>query len=882
MISGLQWILSSSILIGIVLAVRVLVRNRVSLRLRYALWLVVAVRLLVPVQLFHAPVSPGQVTRNLTEQMGEMEFYAVQTEKMELPEQDVQGMLDRLGPDTVLAVGYHGQSVLGVDITYATGCDVLEEDGVYTYAFYAKLPQLLEWVWIVGTGILLLMLLVSNLRFSRELKRDRRSMEVEGCPLPVYVVDGLFSPCLFGLFRPAIYLTPEGAEENARSHVLAHELTHYAHKDHIWALVRCLCLAVHWFNPLVWLAVFLSKRDSELACDEGAVARLGEEQRIPYGRTLVNLVSHGWGDPRELLSCSTAMKEGEKTVQQRIRLLIKHPETKKTALFAVVAVVALAAVFAFAGADGEEWDGTAGYGRFRNQVENTQKIYVGQPLYSSVLYPDGITDEDLLAQAKDILGNAHDLLTPMEEETDDAAFHSYTLSFGENWQEGDSSYWLYNTETGCYVLSIEQRDGDLYWEPVAVLPPDSHQKLVDLARQQYDRNWEKFAAGEYALTQAELTWFQEEFFNGDYPDVQNQFLTSFYDFPEDIDLFELFYLGTPYSPGGVTPEEERAVVLKSYGGVRPDCACTKITRAEMERVLQENMGLLLEDMAGTGLEHFTYLPAYEAYYVFHEDTNYYGDVTPQSGTRLGDIVTLYYKDERVVTLRQVGDSYQFISNRRTNNGSGQVSSLEDPQQSDSEDQKLGEDTQEEEIEMGSLAAEDGQTGDASEPPVIPPEGPVEDTPAPRTQWSASQSFVPDKERSMEWETDLRMVVTCPGTESEALELSVTGESGALEQMSVGSTGVGISPYYAAALTDWDCGETFRQLADAGYCENSGSGPQPGSDRTKWLRVTKNGQEISGRLWWYHGTGTAWFHFDFDEPITLQPGDTVVVELGPEN
>ena len=44
-------------------------------------------------------------------------------------------------------------------------------------------------------------------------------------------------------------------------HVLAHELTHYAHKDHIWSLLRCLALALHWYNPLVWLAAALSKRD---------------------------------------------------------------------------------------------------------------------------------------------------------------------------------------------------------------------------------------------------------------------------------------------------------------------------------------------------------------------------------------------------------------------------------------------------------------------------------------------------------------------------------------------------------------------------------------------------------------------------------------------
>ena len=85
--------------------------------------------------------------------------------------------------------------------------------------------------------------------------------------------EGLPSPCLVGILSlPAIYLTPEAIQdEDTLRHVLAHELTHFAHKDHIWSALRCVCLVLHWYNPLVWLACVLSRRDGELACDEGAV-----------------------------------------------------------------------------------------------------------------------------------------------------------------------------------------------------------------------------------------------------------------------------------------------------------------------------------------------------------------------------------------------------------------------------------------------------------------------------------------------------------------------------------------------------------------------------------------------------------------------------------
>ena len=57
------------------------------------------------------------------------------------------------------------------------------------------------------------------------------------------------TPCLFGLFRPAIYVTPEASGDPALlAHTLAHEETHYRHGDHIWSALRCLCLVVHWYR----------------------------------------------------------------------------------------------------------------------------------------------------------------------------------------------------------------------------------------------------------------------------------------------------------------------------------------------------------------------------------------------------------------------------------------------------------------------------------------------------------------------------------------------------------------------------------------------------------------------------------------------------------
>ena len=53
--------------------------------------------------------------------------------------------------------------------------------------------------------------------------------------------------------------------------------------------MRLAALALHWYNPLVWAAAILSKRDAELACDEAVLRLLGEAERQSYGETLISL-----------------------------------------------------------------------------------------------------------------------------------------------------------------------------------------------------------------------------------------------------------------------------------------------------------------------------------------------------------------------------------------------------------------------------------------------------------------------------------------------------------------------------------------------------------------------------------------------------------------
>lgn len=409
-----EWILTSSLLIVIVLAVRALFRGRMGLRLRYALWLLVLLRLLVPGTVFqtglsvlnYVPLSQTAAAQAQPSQSGGSPS-APEAEPMPVrPEGEAEPRPSgpAAAPDSAPAGAADWRGVLTA-------------------------------VWLGGAGVLAAALLACNLRFYLRLRRMRRTHPIPGVAVPVYVARGLPSPCLYGFPRPAVYLTPAAAgEPELLGHVLRHELTHRRHGDHIWAVLRAAALALHWYNPLVWLAAVLSRRDGELACDEGALQGADDRERAAYGRTLIRLVT-ARPSAGELLCCATTMTAGTSSLKERIAMIARKPRT-----------------------------------------------------------------------------------------------------------------------------------------------------------------------------------------------------------------------------------------LAAEGGDDPDCPATILTTAQMDKVLEEYLGLTLAETGQVGLEHFTYLPDFDVYFYYHGDTNYRGSVTFTGGERRGELVRLAYDDTfmgdgyKQVTLRERGEGWQFVSN----------------------------------------------------------------------------------------------------------------------------------------------------------------------------------------------------------------------------
>lgn len=365
-------LITSSILILAVIVLRFLFRNKVSCRLIYGVWLLVALRLLIPFQFgnlsFSILAQAEPVTNTITEfaqkpVSGPDREQAYGSALQEALSQDrpvfipeVQEQVDA----EILQSGRPAQEVYEELLASNKPENILlpeinqQIETVVSKTVSPTIGQIAMVVWIVGMTAMAGWFIGVNVSFNRKLRRSAAALELPECKTPVKVSSELASPCLFGLLRPTVYLTPGCvSDEQVRRHVLTHELTHLRAGDHIWSWVRCVCLCVYWFNPLVWIAAKLSKRDCELACDEAVLKRLGESERIAYGKTLVDMVS-SLSAPGQLLETATAMHETKKQLKERVKYIVKKQKVFLTAVIILVLVLTVITGCAFVGAVGGE------------------------------------------------------------------------------------------------------------------------------------------------------------------------------------------------------------------------------------------------------------------------------------------------------------------------------------------------------------------------------------------------------------------------------------------------------------------------------------------------------------------------------------------------
>lgn len=238
---AVETLLSSTLLMLLVLALRKPVRSIVGARVAYALWAIPAIRLAMPSlpEGWRGAVLP------------------------ELPAA-TDGVL-MLG-DPILDLPAHPEAGIGW-------------------------PVILVGLWAAGALALFAWHAVGYWHFCRRLRLGtRRRHSVADGRIAVIETSAAPGPLAFGILNPTIALPRDFADrydQTERNLAMAHELGHHLRGDLFANWVAITVLAFHWFNPVAWRAFRAFRTDQEMACDETVLASRGNAIRHAYARAIV-------------------------------------------------------------------------------------------------------------------------------------------------------------------------------------------------------------------------------------------------------------------------------------------------------------------------------------------------------------------------------------------------------------------------------------------------------------------------------------------------------------------------------------------------------------------------------------------------------------------
>ncbi|MBU5443651.1 M56 family metallopeptidase [Paenibacillus sp. MSJ-34] len=303
---------SGALIALLLLAIKPIVRYRLSQSWQYYIYLIVILRLLVP-------ISPGP--------------------------NFIGGWFERVVPPAERVINRGADIIVsGIAGTHApTALPMLAKQ----MQAQTSVWEMLWIVWFIGAAAMFIWKGYGYMRFRGQFSAGhrtvtqpnvlamlddcRRELQI-GARVPLYRNALAPTPMLFGLLRPAIVLPDNrNYDENELRYIFLHELTHFKRRDLWYKWLAQLTQCLHWFNPVVYLAVREIDRACELSCDEAVIKRLSPKEKQGYGNTLIAMAASGSYRPA---AGARAMSEEKRHLKERLTAIMKSG--KRSAAIAIV------------------------------------------------------------------------------------------------------------------------------------------------------------------------------------------------------------------------------------------------------------------------------------------------------------------------------------------------------------------------------------------------------------------------------------------------------------------------------------------------------------------------------------------------------------------
>lgn len=320
-----------SIIVGVIVAIKILLKNRVSAAWHYYIWLLLIVRLIMP----YAPKSSLSIFNLFTPAAEKVQ--AVQSQYT-VTEPAIKTAAITQSNDTQPSYTQSSEvdskvmpSKQGIRFNYNT----------------------LAIIWLTGAAAMLLYVLFVNIVILLKVNRqpECRNSEIikiyKECKadlnlrsnIPIIYSKDVETPSILGFIRPKLLVPPvivDNLQTAEKKYIFLHELIHLKRKDVIINWITIALLILYWFNPIIWFAFYRMQQDCEVACDAAVLSYLNPSEYRKYGETIINMLDM-YSKSRRVLGIA-GMAGSKSNIKRRIKMIANFK--KKSYIWSAAAIFA--------------------------------------------------------------------------------------------------------------------------------------------------------------------------------------------------------------------------------------------------------------------------------------------------------------------------------------------------------------------------------------------------------------------------------------------------------------------------------------------------------------------------------------------------------------
>lgn len=349
----MTFIIESSIvgsgLVGLILLIRLLLKEHMKKSIIYYLWFILIIKLLVPfgpesrLSLFNLINITSKEETNLS------------ANNYELPKEEIYNNSSNIinsSRDNEVYLNTESNNTIS---TNEVEDNLKEENIKFSY------KEILFIIWGIGVIIITSKILISYLKLKLNISKEYKeyknydlkidvSKESEilniNKNIQVRITNEINSPSLCGIINPKILIPlsmVNNIDNEEMRYIILHELCHYKRKDVLISWLGYIAKTIHWFNPIIYIGLNTMTYDCEAACDEMVLSKLNDKENLKYGNTILNVLH--LINIRSTVPGTTSMVTSKKRLKDRIKFIAENKKFNyKTILLGSITIVILSSV----------------------------------------------------------------------------------------------------------------------------------------------------------------------------------------------------------------------------------------------------------------------------------------------------------------------------------------------------------------------------------------------------------------------------------------------------------------------------------------------------------------------------------------------------------